>query len=457
MTDFPASGFAAIGGAQPKLALVEVDGRFFSPGQSADETAKQRACCEDLATQLALHCQQKLSSDLRVAQEEALRLTYRGLLATSLCSRRQARWIMERVARRLQWQPLGDGCYVGEGDFLGPIPTDVLFSIEFVGPNQPPPLSRVQELRRRPTILAFTRKQPDVRWSLALLEWLLVAGASVALVATLGPAVLPPLHLPGGGWLVGTAVAVTIGRAILFGFWTNQVRAELMRVRELYRSLNAALEDQVARRTRELELRNAALEQANARLHDIASAVAHDLRQPIISISGQASVLRARLHTSDAGSAQVERILGAAASMDRICDGLLQLIQLETAELHPRTLDVSAMATLVCKELEVRYPEHLVRWAVQPGMTMRADSRLLRALLEIVLENAWTYTAGCGEPAVNVTGQRGVMQVADNGRGFEPASAERLFEPFRRVHADRSYTGLGINLALARTVTMPRK
>ena len=301
-------------------------------------------------------------------------------------------------------------------------------------------------------ILGFTHKRPHVSWQQAVLEWVLVAAASVALVGVRGMAVLPPLHVPGGGWLVGAAVAVTMARATLFGYWSNQLRGELLHVKELYRSLNAALEQQVARRTRELELRNADLEQANARLHDVASAVAHDLRQPIITISGQASVLRIRLRAGTAAPLQAERILAAAAGMDRICDGLLRLIELEMSDLRPRTLDVTAMAGLVCEGLERKHPQQPVRWTVQAGLSLRADSRLLRMLLEIVLENAWTHTAQTADPAVTVVGGSGVLEVQDNGCGFEPASAERLFEPFRRIHADPAYRGLGINLALARTI-----
>jgi light-regulated signal transduction histidine kinase (bacteriophytochrome) len=89
-------------------------------------------------------------------------------------------------------------------------------------------------------------------------------------------------------------------------------------------------------------------------------------------------------------------------------------------------------------------------------MRAYADPRLLRIVLANLLENAWKFTARRQRPAVEV----GPMQdtalptyyVRDNGAGFDPAYASRLFGAFQRLHPDREFPGTGIGLAIVQRV-----
>jgi signal transduction histidine kinase len=92
---------------------------------------------------------------------------------------------------------------------------------------------------------------------------------------------------------------------------------------------------------------------------------------------------------------------------------------------------------------------------VQEGMRAYADARLMRALYENLLGNAWKFTrertpglieVGCSDDA------RHTFFVRDDGAGFDPAYAERLFQPFQRLHPASRFEGTGIGLATVQRI-----
>lgn len=308
-------------------------------------------------------------------------------------------------------------------------------------------------------ILGFTHKRPRVRWAQSVLEWALVAVGSGAVILVLGPQAAPPLATPTGRAMVVVAVMVTLARATLFGYWSSELRAYLGEVKERWRSLSGRLEEQVAQRTRELELRNRELAQMNRHLQDIATSVAHDFRQPIISIGGHASRLRTNL--ADAAPAQangqehLDRIGEAAQHMDRLCEGLLRLIAVERAQLCVADVDVSALATRIAATLRAERPGHAVELVVPPGMRAQADPQLLRQVLEELMRNAWQFTkAGARiELRAQLLGEQCEFSVCDNGVGFDDSFAHHLFGPFQRLHAEGGKAdGLGLGLAIAQRI-----
>jgi signal transduction histidine kinase len=84
-------------------------------------------------------------------------------------------------------------------------------------------------------------------------------------------------------------------------------------------------------------------------------------------------------------------------------------------------------------------------------MTLNADPRLLKSLLHNLLDNAWKYTAQSSSPAVEIqcvtSGGATRFSVRDNGVGFDIKYAERIFEPFQRMHSSAEFPGIGIGLA----------
>jgi light-regulated signal transduction histidine kinase (bacteriophytochrome) len=73
-----------------------------------------------------------------------------------------------------------------------------------------------------------------------------------------------------------------------------------------------------------------------------------------------------------------------------------------------------------------------------------------------LLGNAWKYTTRVALPSIKVlssaAGSRRVLEVRDNGAGFDMTNANRLFAPFQRLHAEREFTGTGLGLASVRRI-----
>ena len=112
----------------------------------------------------------------------------------------------------------------------------------------------------------------------------------------------------------------------------------------------------------------------------------------------------------------------------------------------------------VRRMLLVRAGDRLEVFSIVPGATLVdfGDPRLIRALLENLLANAWKYTRKVPEAqiafgAADTDGER-VYFVRDNGAGFDMEKSERLFKPFQRLHANGEFKGTGIGLATVRRI-----
>jgi light-regulated signal transduction histidine kinase (bacteriophytochrome) len=243
-----------------------------------------------------------------------------------------------------------------------------------------------------------------------------------------------------------TVLAVT---GLLAGF---VLRRRLRRAGEEIRSLNANLEQQVRNRTIHLE-------RANKYLEAFAYSIAHDLRTPLRGISGFAEVLAEDYgdRLDETGREYVGRIEAGCARMATLLDALLHLSQVSRAEMNLQDVDLSAEVTAICGQLRARDPGRQVRVTVQEGVRVTADRALIRSALDDLLQNAWKFTGRRAGAAIEfATAPAGDARICcyvrDNGAGFDPAYAGKLFQPFQRLHASREFPGTGIGLASVRRI-----
>jgi signal transduction histidine kinase len=146
----------------------------------------------------------------------------------------------------------------------------------------------------------------------------------------------------------------------------------------------------------------------------------------------------------------------SAQRMGDLIDGLLELSSVGRAEVRKEPVDLSSMAEDVVHELAAREPERRVQVDVQANMVAHGDRRLLRIALDNVIENAWKFTRDVPDARIEVRERpaRGesVIEVHDNGAGFDMRSSRLLFTPFQRLHTQESFEGTGIGLALVRRI-----
>lgn len=231
----------------------------------------------------------------------------------------------------------------------------------------------------------------------------------------------------------------------LWGQVARLVRAEHERDAALaaLREANRDLEARVLARTKDLEA--------------FSQAVSHDLRAPLRAIQGfAAQVLSPGSRLDGDGMAALARVQAAAGRMTRLIEGLSELYRVGGCALERAPVDLSALAEEALLELRVGERGRSVETVVAPGLKAVGDARLLSSLLQNLLGNAWKFTAR--NPSARIEfGARPAPEgpeffVRDDGVGFDPARAQGLFKPFRRLHSPDEFPGSGLGLAIVERV-----
>lgn len=253
------------------------------------------------------------------------------------------------------------------------------------------------------------------------------------------------------GWLLGRGRVYQDqeGRPVrLVGVGIDITAQKLVELEVL--RLNAELERRVAARTAQLQATTRELEA-------FCYSVSHDLRAPLRSIRGFNEVLLERYRGSlDArGQEFLRRACDSSRQMDDLIDDLLKLSRVSRTELVRRPVDLSHLAQVIGAELQQAEPGRQVEFRVAPGLHTRGDERLLRIVLENLLRNAWKFSAKRAIAHIEV-GARAepepVFFVRDNGAGFDPAFAGRLFGVFQRLHSSSEFAGTGVGLATVQRI-----
>jgi len=212
------------------------------------------------------------------------------------------------------------------------------------------------------------------------------------------------------------------------------------------------LEHRVSERTRNLLALNQELEA-------FSYSISHDLRAPLRAINGFGSTLLEEYMAKlpNEGRHYLLRICAEAARMNEQIDDLLKLFQLSNLPLRPIPLDLGTMASQILTRLRNREPQRKVEVFIAPALQVRGDHGLLLALLDNLLSNAWKYSSKRAVATIEIgmqpAGDGGeVFFVRDNGAGFKPELAGKLFNPFQRLHAQQDFPGTGIGLALSQRI-----
>lgn len=191
----------------------------------------------------------------------------------------------------------------------------------------------------------------------------------------------------------------------------------------------------------------------NKELESFSYSVSHDLRSPLRAIDGFSQALLEDYgdKIGEDGLGYISRVRGGAQRMGRLIDDLLNLSRVTRRELVREPVNLSELVTQIADDLRTGDPERQVVFEIDPGLRTRGDSHLLKIALENLLGNAWKYTAGQEKAHIAFTSEiDGSMRnfiIRDNGAGFNQEYANKLFEPFQRLHTLREFDGSGIGLA----------
>ena len=210
-------------------------------------------------------------------------------------------------------------------------------------------------------------------------------------------------------------------------------------------------EEALARQAAELAV-------ANEELEGFSYSLSHDLRSPLTRIYAAAQLLseNSGRHGSELEQHLVKTIWEASEKMEELIEAILALSHVSRAELLHEEVDLSAIARETEAQLRLTNLERRATVDVAAGLKVSGDPRLLRVLLENLLENAWKYTQKKEEARIEMgcreEGGRKIYFVRDNGAGFDMALAARIFKPFQRLHQGSEYAGTGVGLATVQRI-----
>ncbi|MBS1841659.1 MAG: CHASE3 domain-containing protein [Acidobacteria bacterium] len=219
------------------------------------------------------------------------------------------------------------------------------------------------------------------------------------------------------------------------------------RAEEAMKRLNAELEERVAERTRELEETNHELESFNY-------SVSHDLRAPLRHMDGFSKILEeeAGPQLSEEARQHLQRIRRAAAQMSVLVDDLMELSRLGRQEVKRRRVSLREMVEQLKKEYSEAEGKREIVWRIGELPEVEADPGLLRQVFTNLISNALKFTKYRNPAVVEIAGKDegtwATVFVKDNGAGFDPHYADKLFGVFQRLHRQDEFEGTGIGLAI---------
>jgi PAS domain S-box-containing protein len=240
------------------------------------------------------------------------------------------------------------------------------------------------------------------------------------------------------------------------------------------------IEEVVAERTKQLAEANDALlksnqelKHSNNNLEEFAYAASHDLKEPVRKISFFADLLRGELKDilNEKQTKLFERMLFTTVRMNTLIEDLLGYSQVIKGVHKLEEIDLNKKVDLVMEDLELEILQTNAKITVDPLPVINGNKRQLQQLFQNLISNAIKYVKPGAQPEVFITSrtvtgselkdilhiedrqnQFHLIEVKDNGIGFEQQDAERIFTVFTRLHGNAQYKGTGVGLTIARKV-----
>ena len=210
----------------------------------------------------------------------------------------------------------------------------------------------------------------------------------------------------------------------------------------------------IAQANRRIAALEQQLEQMRQQQEMLLYTLSHDLRTPVMTILGFTDMLVADLKdvSEDQNARQyLEHIRNSASRQATLIENLLRLSRLMRQPMHPETVDLTRVAFDYWQADPQLADNKGIAVKLQPTPAATGDPALLTLVMHALLGNAVKFTGKCANPDITFgaeqTDDTVTYFVRDNGVGFNVERAERLFQPFRRLHSSKDYEGLGMGLA----------
>ncbi|HEV7913380.1 MAG TPA: MHYT domain-containing protein [Albitalea sp.] len=259
-------------------------------------------------------------------------------------------------------------------------------------------------------------------------------------------------------WISEVSMAGIVGAVSLVFQWLVLVLASF----DAYRAEHSGrAANTLATLNARLAAQGDELKAANHELDSFAARIAHDLGGPLGAMRGFAQAVKERAgERLDAVSLDyLDRIIAAAERGERMTASLLAFARLGDAPLRRGDVDLNDVLRRARSSVEPHGGGRAIEWDIAPLPTVRGDASLLEQVFVNLLANALKYTRPCEQARIEVghrhePGHGHTVWVRDNGVGFDPAYADKLFSPFHRLHGADRFEGHGMGLANVRRIVL---
>jgi PAS domain S-box-containing protein len=231
-------------------------------------------------------------------------------------------------------------------------------------------------------------------------------------------------------------------------------------VMEINRDITAPKRAQEILSTQAVDLvrSNTELTALNKELDAFSYSVSHDLRAPLRSIDGFSRILVDEYGPGLDPTAQhyLQRVIKATQHMGCLVDDLLNLSKLGRKGLTRRLTPLDGLVRSVLEDLAQDTAGREIEWRIDPLPSLDCDASLIKIVFFNLLANAVKFTRPRQRAVIEVGAQETdghwVIFVRDNGVGFNPKYADKLFGIFQRLHREDEFEGTGIGLATVQRI-----
>ena len=208
----------------------------------------------------------------------------------------------------------------------------------------------------------------------------------------------------------------------------------------------------------QIEETNRSLLQANEDLDAFSRTVSHDLKSPLAVIIGFTSAIidNPESTVNEEERSYVKYILESAQEMTQLIKDLLAFSQSGRLDLQEEELNLSDIANDILGGILLRYPTSKPVVTIESNLKAHADNKLMRVVLDNLIGNAVKYSSKVENPDI-IFGKKeyfgkDLFFIKDNGAGFEMSKADKLFQPFVRLHSGIEYSGTGVGLSTVKRI-----
>jgi len=213
----------------------------------------------------------------------------------------------------------------------------------------------------------------------------------------------------------------------------------------------------IRRAERELAARARDLERSNADLEQFAYAASHDLQEPLRMVASYVQLLARRYKGKLDKDADefIAFAVDGAERMQRLIRDLLTYSRVTRMGRSMESVDLAQAVRSALANLKVAVEESAAAVTCDPLPVVKGDATAVTALFQNLLGNAIKFRNE-RSPRVHVgvrrQGDEWLFAVRDNGIGFDPQYAERIFVIFQRLNTRDRYEGSGIGLAICKKI-----